>query len=141
MSLFETLSDGGKQYNATLNSGSDTFEKPEAAQEDCPNCEGYGHINFPEYQEQCFFCCGTGKVDKPEPSPTVSLYNLLDHSYDNLFVLLQAVKRMEIEVRPEKLVQSFTYTTLCSWILLLETAIKERQARDSEAWAEKTAKL
>lgn len=84
--------------------------------------------------------CTFEKPTEPEPAPTVSLYNLLDHPYDNLFVLLQAVKRMEIEVRPEKLVQSFTYTTLCSWILLLETAIKERERRDSEAWAEKTAK-
>lgn len=77
---------------------------------------------------------------EPEPAPTVSLYNLLDQPYDNLFVLLQAVKRMEIEERPNKLAKSFTYTTLCSWVLLIETAIKEAKEKDSEAWAEKTAK-
>lgn len=119
MSLFETLSDMSKQH--AENSG-DSGQYQYGSILD----RGKIEVNFPP--------------SEPELAPTVSLYNLLDQPYDNLFVLLQSVKRMEIEVRPEKLVQSFTYTTLCSWILLIETAIKERQAKDSEAWADQQVK-
>jgi hypothetical protein len=85
---------------------------------------------------------GSYKFEKPETveeTPTVSLYNLLDHSEDQLMILLTAVCQMEIEVRPYKLTRAETYTGLCAWRLLIETAMKERQTRDSEAWADKTA--
>lgn len=117
-----------------MNSGTYTFEKPEAAQEDCPNCEGYGHINFPEYQEQCFFCSGTGKVDKPEPAPTVSLYNLLDHSREDLDILHGIVKSFTRDkIEPIKENVPAHYTSAIAWIRILETAMKEREQRDSEA--------
>lgn len=102
------------------NSGSYTFEPilASSTNDDCHNMI----VNSPE-----------------EPSPTVSLYNLLDHSPSDLEYLLNCVRRRITDLEPNKLIMPSTYAALCAWAAIIETAIKERQAKDSEAWAEKTA--
>jgi hypothetical protein len=76
-----------------------------------------------------------------EEKPTVSLYNLLDHSPKDLEVLLDSLSRMEQSVHPFKLSSlGELYSTVVAWMRIIEGAIKERKYRDSEAWADKTAK-
>lgn len=75
-----------------------------------------------------------------EPTPTVSLYNLLDHSDDDLDFLLDCADRREKELRPMKLAMNESYMKAVSWINIIEGALREKRDRDSEAWAEKTAK-
>lgn len=78
--------------------------------------------------------------EEPEPAPMVSLYNLLDHSPEHLRILWDAVDSMEQRVRPHKLAMADTYTTLVAWMAIIKTAAIEASTKDSEAWAEKTAK-
>lgn len=79
-------------------------------------------------------------VTEPEPAPTVSLYNLLDHSPQDLRNLAIAVRNQVRDMEEIKFKLPDTYTSLCAWATILESAIKERHVIDSEAWAEKTAK-
>lgn len=78
---------------------------------------------------------------EPEPAPTVSLYNLLDHSAGHLSTLHIAVKRwlkeVDDEYEPE---ENPFYSDLKSWNTILKDAVQEKNDRDSEAWAETTAK-
>lgn len=117
MSLFQALSDMSKQH--TENSGSYTFINP--IKPDKPEID-------------------VRIISNVEPAPTVSLYNLLDHSPSDLEYLLNCVRRRITDLEPNKLIMPSTYAALCAWAAIIETAIKERQAKDSEAWAEKTAK-
>lgn len=76
-----------------------------------------------------------------EPAPTVSLYNLLDHSRNDLDILHGMVSHyLSIHIEPKKESAPAHYKSAMAWVRIIETAIKEREQRDSEAWAEKTAK-
>lgn len=77
---------------------------------------------------------------EPEPAPTVSLYNLLDHSVADLAYLLHCVRKEIAFMYPHKKSNANAYTSICAWATILETAHKEACKKDSEAWAEKTAK-
>jgi hypothetical protein len=89
---------------------------------------------------------GAYKFEKPETveeKPTVSLYNLLDHSPKDLLIAMVAFKNEAERIYDQRQSSSNmadAYTSLCAWSLLFETAAKEVQDRDSEAWADKTAK-
>lgn len=158
MSLFETLSDMSKQH--AENSGSYTFEKPEyltsamkATLEDYPNvdpelierctkCDGSGETQI---DIRCDRCEGTGVKDHQslEPAPTVSLYNLLDHSAKDLIVAMVAFKNEAERIydqRESSDNMAHAYTSLCAWAKIFDTAINDKRDRDSLAWAEKTAK-
>lgn len=74
--------------------------------------------------------------EKPEASP----YNLLDHSVDHLHRLAIAVTSYHLKIFDTREQNPEMYQDVCAWILLIETAIKERQLIESEAWADKTAK-
>lgn len=101
------------------NSGSYTFEKPVNNGIDLP-C---GIID--EFMKE------------PEPAPTVSLYNLLDQSEIDL-----AIAATVFTQEADRLKNSLTKVseTLYAWATLFKAAINEKKDRDSEAWAEKTAK-
>lgn len=80
---------------------------------------------------------------EPEPAPTVSLYNLLDHSEKDLIVGIVALNNEAERIydqRESSSKMADAYTSLCAWAKIFNTAIKEKRDRDSEAWAEKTAK-
>lgn len=77
---------------------------------------------------------------EPEPAPTVSLYNLLDHSHEDLIFLWNCANKVEIELRPNKLAMADSYQKAVSWMNIIAGALRERQDRDSEAWATQTAK-
>lgn len=80
-------------------------------------------------------------VTEPEPAPTLSLYNLLDHSREDLDILHGIVKSFTRDkIEPIKENVPAHYTSAIAWIGILETAMKELERRDSEALAEKTAK-
>lgn len=86
--------------------------------------------------EECVF-------PKPEPATTVSLYNLLDHSTKDLIVAMVAFKNEAERIYDQRESSSNiadAYTSLCAWAKIFDTAINEKTDRDSEAWAEKTAK-
>lgn len=78
------------------------------------------------------------KIEDEEPK--ASLYNLLDHSIDHLHRLAIAVTSYQLKIFDTREQNPEMYQDVCAWILLIETAIKERQLIESEAWAEKTAK-
>jgi hypothetical protein len=80
------------------------------------------------------------KPAEPEPAPSVSLYNLLDHSEEDLNFLWDCVSIMETKIRPHKLSMSESYMKCASWMTIIAGAIREKKDRDSEQWAEKTAK-
>lgn len=78
-----------------------------------------------------------------EPAPTVSLYNLLDHSEKDLIVAMVAFKNEAERIydqRESSDNMAYAYNSLCAWAKIFDTAINEKKDRDSEAWAEKTAK-
>lgn len=79
------------------------------------------------------------KTEIEEESET-SLYNLLDHSVDHLHRLAIAVTSYQLKIFDTREQNPEIYKDVCAWILLIETAIKERSDRESEAWADKTAK-
>jgi hypothetical protein len=86
---------------------------------------------------------GEYKFEKPETveeRPTVSLYNLLDHSFSDLLCAQIAFKNEADRIYDQRERMPEAYTSLCAWSLLFEAAAKEVQDRDSEAWADKTAK-
>jgi hypothetical protein len=123
-----------------MNSGAYKFEKPETST-DCSHCEGYGRVNYPDHQEQCAYCYGTGKIEElpetVEEQPTVSLYNLLDHAEVDLMI---AGSTFKFEADRVKEYSPKVSETLYAWAKLFEAAIREKKDRDSEDWAEKTAK-
>lgn len=82
-------------------------------------------------------------VTEPEPAPTVSLYNLLDHSAKDLIVAMVAFKNEAERIydqRESSDNMAHAYTSLCAWAKIFDTAINDKRDRDSLAWAEKTAK-
>lgn len=81
----------------------------------------------------------TEKIVESEESNS-SLYNLLDHSVDHLHRLAIAVTSYQLKIFDTREQNPEMYQDVCAWILLIETAIKERQLIESEAWADKTAK-
>lgn len=122
MSLFETLSEMNKQHANAGDAGQYNYTDPILASSTNGDCHNM-IVNSLE-----------------EPAPTVSLYNLLDHSARDLEYLLQCIRREEQHLEPHKLLVANTYTAICAWAAIIETAHTERVKRDSEAWAEKTAK-
>lgn len=83
------------------------------------------------------------KPAEPEPAPSLSLYNLLDHSTKDLLVAMVAMKNEAERIydqRESSQNMADAYTSLCAWTKIFDTAIREKKDRDSEQWAEKTAK-
>lgn len=121
MSIFESLSDMSKLHYG--DSGCYNFElKPITRQE----------VIHPTFEPT-----------EPEPAPTVSLYNLLDHAPKDLIVAMVAFKNEAERIYDQRESSSNmadAYTSLCAWAKIFDTAINEKRDRDSEAWAEKTAK-
>lgn len=71
---------------------------------------------------------------EPEPAPTVSLYNLLDHSEEDIDIAIKAFQDYEaFMLRDGKMKYPKAYPTTIAWIRIFQQA-------KSEAWAEKTAK-
>lgn len=69
-----------------------------------------------------------------EPAPTVSLYNLLDHSEEDIDIAIKAFQDYEaFMLRDGKMKYPKAYPTTIAWIRIFQQA-------KSEAWAEKTAK-
>jgi hypothetical protein len=121
MSLFKTMSDLSKQH--AENSGSYTFEQP-----------------FTSASEEQEHLKQFDQLPEPEPAPSESLYNLLDHSFDDLNFLLECASKREIYLYPMKLTMADSYMRCVSWMTIIQGAIREKKDRDSEQWAEKTAK-
>lgn len=119
MSLFETISAMSEQH---ANSGQYVFTDPYIASSTNGDCHNM-IVNSSE-----------------EPAPTVSLHNLLDHSAQDLRTLSVAVRDQIKSIEDIKLSVASTYTSLCAWKALIDSAITEKHQRDSEAWADKTAK-
>lgn len=106
-----------------MNSGSYTFEpisKPEV------KFMGLGDVLSEE------------KID--DEKPEASLYNLLDHSTDDLHILGIAMVSYQLKNFDTREQNPELYAKITSWVALAESAIKERQLIESEAWADKTAK-
>jgi hypothetical protein len=73
------------------------------------------------------------KLETVEEKPTVSLYNLLDHSLTDLDILhgiVRAFTREQIE--PIKESVPAHYTSAIAWMRILESAIKERDKTAKE---------
>lgn len=146
--LFETMTAINKQHANAGDAGQYNF----TTYKDCDKCEGFGWvIDSQDIHRDCIPCNGTGRADgkglhysekryAEEPAPTVSLYNLLDHSPEDLRRLSIAVRDQIRSIDDIKLSLADTYTSLCAWKTLIDSAIIEKHQRDSEAWAEKTAK-
>ena len=66
-----------------------------------------------------------------------SLYNLLDHAEVDLMI---AGSTFKFEADRVKEYSPKVSETLYAWAKLFEAAIREKKDRDSEDWAEKTAK-
>jgi hypothetical protein len=74
------------------------------------------------------------KPADPEPAPSVSLYNLLDHSEADIDIAIKAFQYYEaFMLRDGKMKYPKAYPTTIAWIRIFQQA-------KSEAWAEKTAK-
>lgn len=131
MSLFENMTTLSKHH--AENSGSYTFSS--RLLKGSSIC---GHTCGCTTAEQCEF----SKPAEPEPAPTVSLYNLLDHSAGQLRTLQYAVRKwiIEIETLSKTPDDNPYYTDLTAWSRLLSDAELQKDRADSEAWAEKTAK-
>lgn len=115
--LFETITDMSNGYNDTLDSGSYTFKNPRKGNPICgaPSC---GCTTAEQ--------CELNKPTEPEPAPSVSLYNLLDHSDADLDFLLDCAKKREEELRPMKLALNESYMKAVSWMTIISGAIREK---------------
>lgn len=102
-----------------MNSGTYTFEN---------RLKGIcGHTCGCATGDKCLF-----SIPEPEPAPTVSLYNLLDHSREDLDILHSIVRSFTRDkIEPIKENVPAHYTSAIAWIRILETAMKEREQRDS----------
>lgn len=132
--LFKAISDMTKPENVLKappleygDSGSYKFEPP---------------IPQPKPPEVKFM--GLGDVLSEEKTedekPQVSLYNLLHHSTDDLHILGLAMISYQFKHFDTREQNPELYAKITSWVNLVESAIKERQLIESEAWADKTAK-
>lgn len=112
-----------------MNSGTYTFEKPTEPEPHTFIVSDYRRKTEAEIRKEI-----------EEEYATVSLYNLLDYSAQDLRTLSVAVRDQIRSIENIKLKLTDTYTSLCAWKTLIDSAIIEKQQCDSEAWAEKTAK-
>lgn len=120
-----------------MNSGSYTFEPFNS------HAEEQEHLKqFDQVPEVKFM--GLGDVLSEEKTedekPQVSLYNLLHHSTDDLHILGLAMISYQFKHFDTREQNPDLYAKITSWVNLVESAIKERQLIESEAWADKTAK-
>lgn len=70
-----------------------------------------------------------------------SLYNLLDHSADALWILSSSIRRHLLELSAdENRENNPDYKLLKAWHDIVWDAYQQKQKQDSEAWASQTAK-
>lgn len=119
--LFTTMSDTTKQI-AEMNSGSYAFEPFSNLSEEEKHLKQFDQL--PSLEEQS----------------KSSLYKLLDHPWENLHLLGLAVLNYKLYLMNVKDKNPAMWEKICAWETLINSAIKQRSERDSEAWAEQTAK-
>jgi len=104
-----------------MNSGSYKFEKPETVEERIIQGEWAVPEDVHRQRMDDF------KRRMEEEQPTVSLYNLPEHSATDLSVLLDAINERIEKIEPYKLAMSATYTTLTAWMNIVQAIILEKK--------------
>lgn len=140
MNLFETMSDTTKQVAEMIHN----FQKAEMPGIDhTPTIASNdsGSYRFEPISKKKT----TGAQYQPEPIPLEeesksSLYNLLDHPWENLHLLGLAVLNYKLDLMNVKDKNPAMWEKICAWEKLINSAIKLRSERDSEAWAEQQVK-